>query len=243
MLRLIARFAPIIAGSRPSAGEIALVASSNLLWSGSVSRWNAIRSPPLLSRARTSTSARPERTSALAHSRPLRGLPLTSGPRFNRSMRKLADVDVEPRKDRPLVRARFEHWQSNQCNPLRRDAADAKLVIEPRARCPIEPDVGRRQEHAPLIGDETLRRSDLPKSEPSIRPTCIRSPEAVSSLPSWSTMKRWPGALSRRTSTAARRNKSATKRAKSSLRSRQRQSDLRRARLPSGIPRSATSVH
>ena len=120
---------------------------------------------------------------------------------------KLADVNVESGKDRPLLGARLELGQADQADPLGGHAVDRQLVGEPRARRPVELDVGRGQEHAAASWTtETLRSCDLPKIEPSIRPMRMLSPDAVSNLPMRSTMKRWPGALSSSTKAPASRN-------------------------------------
>ena len=141
--RSIERLVPIIAGISPSAGAMTRAATSNLLRSGSASRWRAMRSPPLLTSAFSSTSARPEWTSALPHKRPLRGLPLTCRSDVEPVDAKLADVDVEAGEDRALLRARLEPRQPNKGHPLRGDAIDVQLVFEPCPWRPVELDVGR----------------------------------------------------------------------------------------------------
>ena len=79
----------------------------------------------------------------------------------------------------------------------------AKRVVEPRARRPVERRFRARSGTRPAGRDTaTLRSFDLPNTDPSIRPIRNLRPELVSIRAIRSTMKRWPGAVSSRTSAA-----------------------------------------
>src|SRR5690349_5871470 len=66
---------------------------------------------------------------------------------------ELADMDVEPGKDRSLLRGRFQLGEPDERDPIGGHAVDVELVVEPCTGTPVELDVGRRQEHSALIGD------------------------------------------------------------------------------------------
>src|SRR6476646_11155859 len=66
---------------------------------------------------------------------------------------KLADMDVEARKDGSLLGRRRELRQADKVDPLGRQAVDVELVVEPGAGGPVDLDVRRCQEHAAAVGD------------------------------------------------------------------------------------------
>ena len=125
-----------------------------------------MRSPPLFITAASSISARPECTSALPRTLPLRGTPPTCAPTSSRSIAQLADVNVEAGKDRPFLGARLELRQADQRHAVGGQAVDRQLVVEPRARRPIELDVGRSQEHSVLVGDGDVPQLRLAEDRP-----------------------------------------------------------------------------
>ncbi len=114
---------------------------------------------PAIVHHRRKLDQRPARTDVgLAREPPASRPPADPGTDLQPADRKLADVDVEARKDRAPPRRRLELWNPDQGHPVGSQAVDVQRIVEPRAGRPVELDVGRGQEDSAAV-----RHRDVPQ--------------------------------------------------------------------------------